>query len=167
MTAQFSEILFHRGEKLTLCSVPLGPFLENAGSSLKLKVTSSALWRGYVGTWVIESDRLYLKALQGHTPVGDWDDGVVKAVGLEAVFPCFPQGVFAHWFTGELRCPSGALLKYVHGGFGSTYEKDVFIRVRRGVVLDERTVVNGVAAPDAEAGYFLAGYTSSGDVTGD
>ena len=70
--------------------------------------------------------------------------------------------VFAHWFTGELRCPSGALLHYVHGGYGSTYESDLFLRVQRGVVLEERTVVNGQAEPDASKEYLLAGMTTYG-----
>jgi len=40
---------------------------------------------------------------------------------------------------------SGALLKYVHGGFGSVYERDLFFKVKKGVVIDRREVVNGVA----------------------
>ncbi|MFZ4711843.1 MAG: hypothetical protein ACOYMH_18585, partial [Zwartia sp.] len=65
---------------------------------------------------------------------------------LADVFPDYPNGVFAHWFTGELRCPQGERLRYVHRGFDSKYEKDLFITVRSGVVIGERLVVNGVAA---------------------
>ena len=72
------------------------------------------------------------------------------------------DGVFAHWFTGELRCTRGKLLKYVHGGYASSYEQDLFIDVVRGVVVAERLVVNGVAEPDATEGYTIAASTSTG-----
>ena len=70
--------------------------------------------------------------------------------------------MFAHWFTGELRCTRGKLLKYVHGGYASSYEQDLFIEVVRGVVVAERLVVNGVAEPDATEGYTIAASTSTG-----
>ena len=158
MTAQFSERLLFEGQELTLCAVPLGPFLEFSGSTLKFEATSTALWRGYVGTWAIENDRLYLVKLSGNSVI----DGEEREVGLEALFPDYPDGVFAHWFTGELRCLSGALLNYVHGGFASTYEQDLFFRVQRGVVLKERTVINGQAEPDASQEYTLAAVTTFG-----
>ena len=158
MTAQFSENLLYQGEELDLCAEPLGPFLEFSGSTLKFHATCTALWRGYVGTWSVENDRLYLVKLYGSVEV----DGEEREVDLGALFPDYPDGVFAHWFTGELRCPSGALLNYVHGGYGSTYEKDLFLRVQRGVVLEERVVVNGRAKPDATPKHMLAGKTTFG-----
>jgi hypothetical protein len=158
MTAQYSEHLIYQGKELTLCTQPLGPFLEFSANPLRFQYTSTALWRGYVGTWAIENDRLYLVKLSGNVVT----DGQEHEVGLEALFPGYPDGVFAHWFTGELRCPSGALLNYVHGGYESTYEIDTFFRVQRGVVLEERTVVNGQAKPDAPQDYTLAGMTTFG-----
>lgn len=145
MTAQFSEKLIYQGQEHMLCSEPLGNFLENSGSTVKFHGTSTALWRGYVGTWTIEADRLYLTGLRGQV----LKDGKSLEVGLDALFPDYPKGVFAHWFTGELRCPSGQRLKYVHGGFNSTYERDLFLRVQRGVVVEERNVVNGAAVASA------------------
>ena len=73
-------------------------------------------------------------------------------VGLDALFAGYPDGVFAHWFTGELRCPAGALLHYEHAGYASRYERDLFIDVRQGLVLGQREVVNSTAAPDAAQG---------------
>lgn len=158
MTAQCSENLIYQGKELRLCAEPLRPFLEFSASTVKFHADCTALWRGYIGTWSIEHDRLYLVALKGSVLT----DNVLREVGLDALFPDYPDGVFAHWFTGELRCPSGALLNYVHGGFGSTYEKDLFLRVQRGVVLEERIVINGQAEPDATQDYLLAGMTSFG-----
>jgi hypothetical protein len=58
--------------------------------------------------------------------------------------------VFAHWFSGKVRLPQGELLNYVHMGFGSTYERDEFIRFNKGVVTGRHTVVNGVATPTSD-----------------
>ena len=79
---------------------------------------------------------------------------------MERVFPEYPNGLFAHWFTGELRCPQGALVKYVHGGFGSVYEKDLFFKVKKGVVVDRRVVINGQAPPGAPKDYHIAALTT-------
>ena len=157
MTAQASEKLFYKGEVHNLCTIPLGPWVENNALPLKFSASSSALWRGYIGTWVIEKERLYLQKLNGHVVNAQ---GLSEQVGLDAIFPNFPDGVFAHWFSGTLRCPKGALLKYVHGGFASVYEEDLFIEVHEGVVTGEKLVRNGAAAPDAPQDYVLAAQTN-------
>ena len=160
MTAQMSEKLIYQSETLALCSQPLAYFLEMAAIPWKFKAPHTALWRGYVGTWRIEADRLYLVGLSGWT--SETERAPSKQVGLGDLFPGYPDGVFAHWFTGELRCPRGGLLEYVRGGFSSGYEEDLFLQVRRGVLLGERVVQNGTAAPGAPKGYAIAAWTTLG-----
>ena len=144
MTAQATELLIYEGEELALCSEPLELYLEMNPPPVKFMSPHTGLWRGYIGTWTIEDNRLYLKSIEA-TIQNDKDWGF-KEVGLDVVFPAYPDGVFAHWFSGELRCTKGALLKYVHGGFGSVYEMDLFFKVKKGVVVDRREVVNGVGS---------------------
>ena len=144
MTAQYTERLLLRGEKLSLCTEPLAPYLESGANQITFDANTSACWRGYQGTWAIESDRLYLVKLQGGSVT---NEGWVER-SLADLFPQYPDGVFAHWYTGELRCSKGQLLNYVHGGYASQYEQDLSIEVVRGVVVSERLVVNGVAEPD-------------------
>ena len=161
MTAQFSESVLLRGETLSLCTEPLAEYLLTSGSAIELHAESTACWRGYIGTWAIEGERLYLVKLEGTTRT----DAGWQALGLTDLFPDYPDGVFAHWFTGELRCTKGKLLQYMHGGYGSSYEQDLFIDVERGVVVGERLVVNGVAESDATSGYTVAASTSIGKDT--
>ncbi|MDA7668775.1 hypothetical protein N8596_00735, partial [bacterium] len=40
--------------------------------------------------------------------------------------------VFADWYSGELRIPEGDMIQYVHGGYGTTYERDRLILIERG-----------------------------------
>jgi hypothetical protein len=159
MTAQVPDLLNFRGGEYQLCTNPLHVYLATGACSLKFYATSTALWRGYVATWSIENDHLYLIKLQCWIKS---DDGTVRVAELAALFPDYPDGVFAHWFTGALRCPNGPLLKYVHGGYASTYEKDLVVVVRQGVVQEERLIVNGQAAAGAPEEYFHAGWTVFG-----
>lgn len=159
MTAQTPENLIYKDRLLPLCSEPLKHF--PGVSPLEWPYfarSSSALSRGYHGTWEIASDRLYLRALSRLKRY----QGAKIDVGIEDLFPGHPDGVFAHWYAGDLRCPRGALLNYVHGGFASTYEEDLFLTVQHGVVIGERVIRNGTAPPDAKAGYVIKGHTFFG-----
>ena len=83
MTAQAAERLLHKGQDMTLCCNPLEPYLNSGANPLRFQAPGTSLWRGYVGTWAIENQRLYLVSLRGY--VGNMDE--VKEVGLEALFP--------------------------------------------------------------------------------
>lgn len=158
MTAQVSEKLIYKSQQLNLCAEPLFTYLETIRSDLKFVAHSSSNWRGYVGTWCIEDGRLYLAKLNGTVRNGDAE----RTIDLGYLFPDYPDGVFAHWFSGELRCVQGGLLKYVHMGYSSTYEKDLFIHIQNGVVMGDREIVNGVAETGKSDGYVLAAATTFG-----
>ena len=154
MTAQFSELLLLEGKQQALCSYPLASYFALGGESVAFQASSTALSRGYVGTWEIHDQRLYLTRLQGSLQ----DE---SPVSLETVFPGYPQRVFAHWFSGTLRLPQGQLLHYVHGGFGSCYEQDLLVDVTRGVVTAKRVRVNGFSdEASAREGYRIHGMTT-------
>ena len=152
MTAQVSETLLINGRPLMMCACPLDSFLATNSQRWSFAFTSTANWRGYEGTWELMNNRLYLKALEGELSTGE-------PAKLETLFPGFPDGVFAHWFSGTIRCPQGKMLDYVHGGFSSKYERDLFMEFKRGVLVAERTVVNGVAEANAPEGCEVAAFT--------
>ncbi len=152
MTAQLAEKLFFDGEWHSLCNLPLHVYFALSGKNLDFAYNSTALWRGYIGTWVIENDRLYLVELNG--PLIDGN-----RVTLGSVFPDFPNRVFAHWYSGRLRCPRGRQLEYVHMGFASTYEEDLFIEVHKGVVIGTEVRRNGTARAGSPEGYGVAAIT--------
>lgn len=158
MSTQTPERLFYQGARLQLCSEPLAYFPGLMLPTWVYIMPKTSLSRCYLGTWGIESDRLYLKKLQYWKKEGD----VVTERNIEDLFPNYQDGIFANWYSGEVRCPRGALLKYVRGGFNSVYEEDLFLRFQRGVLIEERIVRNGTAAPGAEAGYRINAMTTFG-----
>ena len=97
MTAQCPETLLLRGEKLKLCTEPLGQYLKTMDNPIRFHATTTVLWRGYIGTWTIEKGRLYLKELWGNQ--GD-EDGYSE-VGMEALLTtlmaCLPTGLPANY----------------------------------------------------------------------
>ena len=151
MTAQFAEQLHYQGRDVALCTNPLDDYFAMGGLRPPFDSSCTALWRGYVGRWEIVDDRLYLVGLSGTL-----EDGTEAS--LATVFPGFPDRVFAHWYSGTLRIPEGRRLKYVHMGYASSYERDRFLDVERGVVVATRVRENGTAASDsAPEGYGVAG----------
>ena len=126
MTAQIGERIIYEGEEHSMCEEPLFSYFHLGGKQPKFGLTSTALWRGYVGTWEVLDDRLYLVALEGSL-----EDG--SAANLETVFPGFPTRVFAHWYSGTIRIPQGKLLDYVHMGYESVYERDLLLTFDNGV----------------------------------
>ncbi len=98
MTAQFSEILHYKGEKLSMRATPLSDYFVLREMRPDFQDISSACWRCYVGEWDITLDRLYLIGISAHYQ----DD---TEVTLGSLFPWYDSRVFAHWYSGVLSIP--------------------------------------------------------------
>jgi hypothetical protein len=118
MTAQEPEILIYNGEKFSMISNPSVDGYVDAGFGL-----CTANYRGYVGIWEIKDDKLYLV---------DTHSGWMKK----------PGPIFADWVSQELSVWKGNLLHYVHAGYGSVYEEDMFFNIQCGVLKGIRTEDN-------------------------
>ena len=129
MTAQFREVLFYKGEKMGMAEEPLRPYL-NTSEDITLRSNCSACWRGYVGNWEIIDDKLYLTDLKfGFNEKEDLE--------MSDLFPGQSK-VFAEWYSGEIRIPTGKMLEYIHMGYGSIYEKDIYLEIEEGCLIGER-----------------------------
>ncbi len=135
MTAQMSEILHYQGQKLSMMGSPLGEYFSLSGYWPSFRAQSTALWRGYVGTWEVREGRLYLIAIRAQLADG-------TTVTLETLFPGYPDRVFAHWFTGELRVPQGRVINYVHQGYQTQFQADLFLHLEKGVLVSTELVRN-------------------------
>jgi hypothetical protein len=153
MTAQIAERLLYQGQTWSMCTNPLNDYFAFGGVSPRFQRSCTALWRGYVGLWEIQNDRLYLLELNGTLQDG-------SAASLATLFPDFPARVFAHWYSGTLRIPQGRRLQYVHMGYGSTYERDLLLEIERGVVVATQVQHNGAAGSEGGGeGYGVGGMT--------
>ena len=141
MTAQIPEHLRYRGKTYDMCTEPLWPWLRFGGPAPKFREVHTACWRAYVGRWLVAHDRLYLTGIDAHLESGE-------PVTLAMLFPGYPERVFAHWYTGEVRCPVGECVEYVHMGYASRYERDLILAFEGGELVGERIAGN---APVREA----------------
>lgn len=132
---------------------PLSDYFATGCFNPRFESTSTALWRGYVGGWEIVDERLYQVSLDGTLEAG-------TDATLETVFPGFPDRVIAHWYSGTVRIPQGKQLEYVHVGYASKFERDLFLDIERGVVASTRVLQNGVPeSDDAPESYSVGAMT--------
>ncbi len=85
---------------------------------------STACWRRYIGTWEIKDGRLYLINIIGK----------FKLIGDDPLF--------VDWFSGEIKIPLGDMLKYVHQGFFSVFEKERIVSIEKGIVKEVKEIDN-------------------------
>ena len=86
MTIQAGELLFYEGEKHYLINVPSIPDSIIQLIPRNLYEKSTACYRGYVATWEIKDDKLYLTDLsssnyefiQSPPFLADWFNGQIK-----------------------------------------------------------------------------------------
>ena len=52
---------------------------------------------------------------------------------IDFLFPGQKE-VLASWFTGTIRVPQGKLINYIHGGYMSMYEEDLFLHFEAGIL---------------------------------
>lgn len=95
MTAQVSEKIIIAGEELNLLNNPLKSYIEDEGLEFLLYPTACS--RGYLSTWELKDNTLYLVDFKGN--IGTWNDS--EDVDMNYLFPNAGK-VKATWFTGKL-----------------------------------------------------------------
>ena len=133
MTTQTGDILTYNGEKTTIATEPLKPYLENR-SDISFIFKSTALVRGYIGTWKIKNKKLYLVSLLGFIENNE-------KVDLNYLFPNKKE-VFANWFSGQIRIPEGNLLRKIRIGYASVFERDKILKFNKGICISDDTIYN-------------------------
>jgi hypothetical protein len=139
-TAQYPDKIIYNGKEYYLHSNPLEAFFKtNPDKRPKGGIRSTALWRGYVATYEIRNNQLYVKDIEIEcidTSSKESFNYKWKSVFNE-VFP--NQKEFkVDWLTGLLVMPYGKLLNYVHMGYGSTYKNYILLEIDKGDLKKER-----------------------------
>jgi len=128
MTIQAGDILSYNGEKTTIATEPLKLYLETR-SDVSFIFKSTALVRGYIGTWKIKNKKLFLVTLVGFIENND-------KVDLKYLFPNKTE-VFADWFSGDIRIPEGDLLQNINIGYASVFARDRVLNFNKGQLISE------------------------------
>ncbi|OAD21658.1 conserved hypothetical protein, secreted [Candidatus Thiomargarita nelsonii] len=138
-TAQYPDILVYQGKNQPIFTNPLESYFDKQHPRPKnvFKFSCTANWRGYVATWKIEENDLYLVKLVEGSCGED-----APEIPITTIFPEQQAPIKANWFSGTLRIPLGKRLQYVHMGYGSIYEKELFLTIENGKIVNEELVDN-------------------------
>lgn len=135
MTAQISERIIIEGQELALLTEPLEPLLKKNNAILRtyvdlkteLVAPHTACWRGYIGTWELKDNSLYLIAFKGYKRH--------EIVEIKDIFQ-HSSPIKAVWFSGKLRIPIGRMVQYVHSGYASSFSDELTIKINKGNAVD-------------------------------
>lgn len=147
MTCQAPEKIEYEGQELMLYAEPLRTMLPpspkygmNIGDSndpYPFEVSSTALWRGYIGRWKIQDGKLYLIELQGRLVKGG-------DASISSIFPGHNGCVFADWYSGELTCPRGKVIGRIDGMYLNVFEEEVILKAKSGIIIGRKIQKNEV-----------------------
>ena len=133
-TAQIPDKILYNKKEYMLQSNPLEVFFEEYPEKRpKSQVWSNALYRGYVATFQIRNNQLYVRDIEiiDNTGKSGW-----KSV-KKNIFPR-RRLVKVDWMTGLLVLPSGKLLSYVDRGYASTFERYTVLEINNGTLVSEK-----------------------------
>ena len=133
MTKQAGDILSYNGKKTTIATEPLKPYLVTR-NDVSFIFKSTALIRGYIGSWKIKNKKLYLVSLVGFIKNN-------KKVDLNYLFPNTTE-VFAVWFSGDIRIPEGDMLQKNNIGYASIFARDRILNFNKGMLIAETVIDN-------------------------
>lgn len=135
-TAQASDVLIVDGQEFALNTNPLEAQLEQK----KWRPPDDAAiwssnWRGYIATWEVKGDKFFLRNVS--IAIADPKDAN-KEIRKNIIGDLYPGAseVFADWYTGALIVPDGKMIRYVHMGYGSSYDHYQIFRVRAGQIVE-------------------------------
>jgi hypothetical protein len=133
MTIQSEEKIIINDKQYVLLSQPLEPFLKLLDKNLKLIPFGSHCWRGYMGTWTIINNVLYLTHLK--IQYDKKDEEKLTPLLLDEVF------YQATWYSGVLRVPFGK--PYERTGYEyPLHEKEMIFTVENGLITNHEIIEN-------------------------
>jgi len=133
MCVQDKDSIIVKGEKYCLYTMPLDSYWTRWKPKPKIRLLKTTCWRGYVATWEIFRDNLYLVSIKFNAIDGDF--------GLGYLFPQNTGKVKADWYTGELKIPIGNQL-YQEFMEDPVYDSDWFVNKKEGKVIRQQYKAN-------------------------
>lgn len=141
-TAQAPDVLIVDGKEFALNTNPLESQLEQKQwKPPEEAMVSTANWRGYIATWEVKEDKLFLKEVTILVKDPKSDEEYRRKVITGDLYPGVPE-VHAAWYTGALVVPDGKMTEYVHMGYGSSFDHYQIFRVRAGQVIERLSMTD-------------------------
>ena len=145
-TAQVSDVIILGTENNRLLTNPLEslffkkPELKEKYKNIRSKydaLIATNCWRGYIAKFKIVGSALYVVDVTIEISVPPADNSShfqTKNISIFSELFETENAVFCDFYSGMLIVPQGAMVKYVHGGYLSEYEKYILIKITDGKI---------------------------------
>ena len=138
-TGQVPDYIIMGNDTLPIFSNPLEQYFDKIGTREIIDFSgcgSTACWRGYKAIWEMQNDSLFLIAITScRNPCSNF-----RNANLKAMFGS--DKVFADWYNGEIIIPGGELVRYVHMGYRSMYERELHLKLENGIKTKKKVISN-------------------------
>jgi hypothetical protein len=128
MCIQVKDSIIIKGDKYHLYTTPLDSYWTKRNPKPPVRPTKSTCWRGYIATWEIFKENLYLVNIIYHAHDDEF--------GLDYLFPKNTGKIRADWYTGELKIPIGNELYQEHME-DPIYDSNWYISIKKGKFLSQ------------------------------
>lgn len=140
-TGQEPDRIIYKGQEYMLFSNPLETYFKKYPDKRPTRgFESTDLWRGYIATFEVRNNRLFLKDIQ--IEVADSASSEkYKGKWISVLNEVFPnrKNIKIDWLTGLLVIPHGKRLRYVHMGYGSIHESYTLLEFDKGQFRKEKS----------------------------
>ena len=140
-TSQTPDKIIYKGKEYMLYTNPLESYFEKYPDKRpEGDIMSTSLWRGYVATFEIIDNQLFIKYINIEISTKD-EKGNDKYSWKSVLNEVFPNQelVKIDWMTGLLVLPYGKIVNYVHMGYASTYENYILLEIDKGNLKTEKS----------------------------
>ena len=134
-TAQFPDKLIYNGVIYNLTVNPMELYFNNNPDKRpRPNVISSALWRGYIATFEIIQNELWVVDIIINVSTFDYENRRFTNEYESVIQECLDgrDRMKLDWFNGVLVLPQGKIVEYVHMGYDSIYENYILIAIGNG-----------------------------------
>lgn len=141
-TGQSGELLVIGKDTLQMltCPIEADSVLRSEVQQRRAEGLNTGCWRGYIGIWRLEANRLYLEKILDRC--GERPYTYVHTDSLFDKYKDKKGRILASWFNGNIRVVKGKVLAYEHMEFNLTLEYETFYRVKNGKITRKRTYHN-------------------------
>ncbi|NDV64165.1 hypothetical protein [Bacteroides sp. 224] len=134
-TPQYGDKLIIGKDTVWIYSYPLEKYFKEKGSrtigKIEMKVFCTALWRGYVATWKLENNRLFLvKVETGYCNKPPTAISIIEEFGSNKVL--------AHWVNETIVCPQGRLIQSAASASLSIHEREIHYTLKAGKLVEKK-----------------------------
>ena len=142
MAAQLPDKIVIDGKEMDLYSNPLEEYWITKEKRRPMFCTTMECRRGYIATWMLIDNQLYLKDVSGAIRRRNFilGDKIVNCT-LEKLFSKPGKlGVKADWFSGKLRIPDGSMTMFEDNEYDSRFEKEIILSIDHGNIVKRVTL---------------------------